>query len=151
MGVNALGIESQCFWGQPLLEQPPENASNEENALIDRGLYRIRKHPVLERGCDCVRRPIAPLPKPQLSHPHVSNIEIPESYDIRNIDGKNFATVDKNQHIPTYCGSCWAFAPSSALADRFAFLYGQPSPLLDLSTQVPPSSKRKRRFGHRFW
>jgi len=42
----------------------------------------------------------------------------PESWDVRDIEGVNFATLDKNQHIPTYCGSCWAQAVTSALSDR---------------------------------
>ncbi len=36
--------------------------------------------------------------------------------DWRNYQGKyNLLTFMKNQHIPTYCGSCWAQAGSSVL------------------------------------
>ena len=42
----------------------------------------------------------------------------PTSWDVRDINGVNFATIDKNQHIPTYCGSCWAQSVTSALSDR---------------------------------
>jgi len=36
----------------------------------------------------------------------------------QNVDGVNYLTYIKNQHIPTYCGSCWAQAAASVLADR---------------------------------
>ena len=35
-----------------------------------------------------------------------------------NYKGRNYLTWIKNQHIPTYCGSCWAQAATSVLNDR---------------------------------
>lgn len=46
----------------------------------------------------------------------ISNDEAPINW--QNFEGTNYLTWVKNQHIPTYCGSCWAQAAASVLADR---------------------------------
>ena len=43
---------------------------------------------------------------------------LPAAFSWADQDGKSLVTKSLNQHIPQYCGSCWAHGAVSALADR---------------------------------
>eukprot|EP01064_Diplonema_japonicum_P015853 TRINITY_DN237_c0_g1_i1.p1 TRINITY_DN237_c0_g1~~TRINITY_DN237_c0_g1_i1.p1 ORF type:complete len:333 (+),score=118.12 TRINITY_DN237_c0_g1_i1:46-1044(+) len=53
-----------------------------------------------------------------LPHTYVSDADLPTDFSWGNINGENYLTKNLNQHIPQYCGSCWAHAAVSALGDR---------------------------------
>lgn len=48
-------------------------------------------------------------------HEYIRQEDLPESYDLRQT---GLLTTDLNQHIPVYCGSCWAHSAFSSIADR---------------------------------
>merc|ERR1719182_238250 len=52
------------------------------------------------------------------AHERMRVSDLPSDWDWRNINGTNFLTESRNQHIPQYCGSCWAFGTLSSLNDR---------------------------------
>jgi len=76
------------------------------------------------------QRVISPLP-----HTTVNMLQLPDSFDWRNVNGKSFASIARNQHIPRYCGACWAFASTSAVNDRIKIMRKDKWPEIVLSPQ----------------
>ena len=60
---------------------------------------------------------------------------LPVSFDWKNVSGISYLTKSLNQHIPQYCGSCWAHASLSSLADRIKIARNATGVEINLSVQ----------------
>jgi len=73
--------------------------------------------------------------KSPLPHTYLEKEDLPENFSWDNIDGKSYLTKMLNQHIPHYCGSCWAHGAISALQDRIKIARGGVGHDINLSIQ----------------
>jgi cathepsin X len=67
------------------------------------------------------------VPKRNFSNSHdllLGAPQYPDDFTWCDKDGVNYCTMSRNQHIPQYCGSCWAHGALSALADRVKIARG---------------------------
>lgn len=61
--------------------------------------------------------------------------DVPDAFTWADVKGTSYLTKNLNQHIPQYCGSCWAHGSISALGDRVKIARGAKSPDINLSVQ----------------
>jgi len=61
--------------------------------------------------------------------------DLPDDFTWGNVDGVSYLTRVLNQHIPQYCGSCWAHGAISSLGDRIKIAQKASGPDIDLSIQ----------------
>jgi cathepsin X len=73
---------------------------------------------------------VSPLP-----YTYISESELPKSFFWGNRSGTSYLTHSLNQHIPQYCGSCWAHSSMSALADRIKIARNATGNEISLSIQ----------------
>mmetsp|Transcript_25040 Transcript_25040/g.27760 ORF Transcript_25040/g.27760 Transcript_25040/m.27760 type:complete len:326 (-) Transcript_25040:286-1263(-) len=53
-----------------------------------------------------------------LPHTYLDMTNLPKQHSWCDVNGTSYCTKMLNQHLPQYCGSCWAHGAVSALADR---------------------------------
>lgn len=160
MHERNLGIESDCTWAVPVeahggeKRKPPASSASDPAAVVGvvapgaartftvnpevvKGSYHRYDNPCLKRhrATDKIASAAAGVTGPQ-PREHLAAADIPSSWDIRDVHGINLASINRNQHIPQYCGSCWAHGTTSALSDRLALMRGGAFPEIDLSPQV---------------
>jgi len=71
-------------------------------------------------------------------HEYVEDSAVPDEFNWGNMKGESYVTKNLNQHIPQYCGSCWAHGAMSALADRIKIdqkKAGKETPDINLAIQ----------------
>jgi len=72
-----------------------------------------------------------------LPHDYLASLAaLPNNFSWNNISGLSYMTELRNQHLPQYCGSCWAFAATSALGDRIKIMRQNAWPEVNLAPQV---------------
>jgi len=73
---------------------------------------------------------VSPRPQDYFKTEH-----LPANFTWGDKDGVNYLTMSRNQHIPQYCGSCWAHGTVSALGDRIKIARGAKGIDINLSVQ----------------
>jgi hypothetical protein len=52
-----------------------------------------------------------------LPHTYIDANDLPISFSWDNVNGTSYLTKSLNQHLPQWCGSCWAHGAMSSLAE----------------------------------
>ena len=68
--------------------------------------------------------------------PNEINEHLPKNFNWGDVNGTNYLSAILNQHIPQYCGGCWAHGTTSAISDRIAIMRGGKFPEINISPQV---------------
>eukprot|EP01083_Nonionella_stella_P284187 967311_1 len=150
--VNSTSLTFQFSYTEPdapTFDTRPSMV-NELKGLIKKGMEKVHEWEDKWMHRQYMKAPGRPLQndwntvKPRVltpePHTYIDMDTLPDTFIWNNVNGTNFATLSRNQHLPQYCGSCWAFGSTSALSDRLTILRARAGlnlwPEINLSPQV---------------
>jgi len=136
--LNHFKLLENCYW-MTVNEEVPEVKNGQKDDLGSRMFQTMKQFEKPKRQ--------AAKPVKKILFRNTENIELPkvnldeDVIDWRNRNGINYLTYPRNQHIPVYCGSCWAQAGVSIMMDRHYINQvdsenGTPFPRMNLSVQA---------------
>ena len=139
-GVNNIAIETNCSWALPL-----DTWSEGKEVIIDKSLdshseflhkkdenYPLNNPDRIEKSYFIKGEKILSERPGEL----LKSSELPLNFDWRNVFDFNYVSRTLSQNTPHYWDSSWAFAPSSALADRFIIQHKRSETTIALNPQV---------------
>jgi len=140
-GVNNLGIEESCSWATPAPHPIWVNSSSTTQSISDEQTITRRHRPCRPSNSKKAYEKYGEVITQKRPQDYIKTEDLPASWFWGDVNNTNFLTLARNQHIPQYCGSCWAFGTTSALGDRFNILRVQSGqqdiwPEINLAPQV---------------